>query len=984
MLPCVRKQQFKKLQSQHQNQHKQKATSLLTKKSNQQQDKPNKSSSNKQAARELEEERLSFEAIASAITSTLSDPATSTTSGPRQEQQAMQMQSLKPVISSVGSDQVGDLGALDERYSLLSNNAAHAPLNREPTRRRSPGESVAEVIDQLVERRRPKVGARDQHSQHARQHHGPHIVVVAPISGEALKARSQTKEEAREPDESKPAPAKAAVKPLGARLLGVEGAPGVATDGVQYSERVEVIQDDDSSRFLVGQQAAAEKVMETDFDSVSSIHVASGPAQPRNRSPRHEQVPLFERLPKATSGLVAIERRQSDITDGQQQIRSQQQETAGSRQAASEPKLYSAEQLIRDHLLRSKSKQLLNQPARGPKQATSDLGTNKRDSNQLQPQTQESPIVGQKQQQQSQEAVNQKRDSVASDPGSRNERAQLQAQMKAPEEQQQEQFQQIMQSIQVPMMSSGSLEQASTGAKSSGQEQEVQQQQQSAQSQSSDAGIGSESAESQENPVQASAQVAGQSVAPGQQVRESGAQQQRDHQYSNVPLQQQQQISNNQLPILPDQEFSVPAHLAESVIQNIQSSPPATYGYVNGQLALMSSPTQAQYQQQHSQYQPNYNHHQHYYQNQQNPFISSVSHQQKQQVPYNQNNNNQIYNQQQAESFMRHAASFYRPTFAAPHYQNPQNQYNQQQQASRLNHQQRQFNLHQFHHSPHGLSGSHNNKQPENVLTNRNGIEQQPQSTTSSSSVGGSQKSSSALIQPMAQLALKHLLGSLAGQREAKTAALSSPPSHQRSASESPAASLLAAQKSQSKSTSPNELPSSGDLMQANDGALKQPAALTPSIGSQSGQQQIEQQQLQFVQQPQSSSTNDQEVQESYQQNSQMPIYHMMPEGPPAGYHQPPPAYGGGGYGGGGYGGGASYEPDDKRTKGITFHFGGGPIGGGTQLITSPMGIFKHLMLPLLPNPRVNLNGKVVFGVVLEKSTAFGQPPPKKKHKFWG
>ena len=31
----------------------------------------------------------------------------------------------------------------------------------------------------------------------------------------------------------------------------------------------------------------------------------------------------------------------------------------------------------------------------------------------------------------------------------------------------------------------------------------------------------------------------------------------------------------------------------------------------------------------------------------------------------------------------------------------------------------------------------------------------------------------------------------------------------------------------------------------------------------------------------------------------------------------------------------------------------------------------------------VNLNGKIVFGVVLEKTTAFG-PPPKKKYKFWG
>lgn len=87
----------------------------------------------------------------------------------------------------------------------------------------------------------------------------------------------------------------------------------------------------------------------------------------------------------------------------------------------------------------------------------------------------------------------------------------------------------------------------------------------------------------------------------------------------------------------------------------------------------------------------------------------------------------------------------------------------------------------------------------------------------------------------------------------------------------------------------------------------------------------------------------DQQVQESY---GQMPAYQMA-EGYGGGgqqYHH------GGGGGGGGYGNGGGDH--DKKSKGITFHFGGGPIGGGTQLITSPMGIFKHLMIPLLPNPR--------------------------------
>lgn len=72
------------------------------------------------------------------------------------------------------------------------------------------------------------------------------------------------------------------------------------------------------------------------------------------------------------------------------------------------------------------------------------------------------------------------------------------------------------------------------------------------------------------------------------------------------------------------------------------------------------------------------------------------------------------------------------------------------------------------------------------------------------------------------------------------------------------------------------------------------------------------------------------------------------------------------------------YQPAESApSKGLTFHFGGGPMGGGGQLVTSPVGIFKTLLLPLLPKPRVNLNGKVVFGVVLEKGVGFG----KQKHQ---
>jgi hypothetical protein len=63
------------------------------------------------------------------------------------------------------------------------------------------------------------------------------------------------------------------------------------------------------------------------------------------------------------------------------------------------------------------------------------------------------------------------------------------------------------------------------------------------------------------------------------------------------------------------------------------------------------------------------------------------------------------------------------------------------------------------------------------------------------------------------------------------------------------------------------------------------------------------------------------------------------------------------------------------ESPGVQLNFGGGPMGGGGQLMTSPMGIFKTLILPLMPKPRMNLNGKVVFGVVLENGVGFGKKP---------
>lgn len=83
---------------------------------------------------------------------------------------------------------------------------------------------------------------------------------------------------------------------------------------------------------------------------------------------------------------------------------------------------------------------------------------------------------------------------------------------------------------------------------------------------------------------------------------------------------------------------------------------------------------------------------------------------------------------------------------------------------------------------------------------------------------------------------------------------------------------------------------------------------------------------------------------------------------------------------GGNKGGGHYQGQESDPSKGLTLHFGGGPMGGGGQIMTSPVGIFKTLLLPLLPKPRVNLNGKVVFGVVLEKGVGFGKQKSHAPH----
>lgn len=219
-----------------------------------------------------------------------------------------------------------------------------------------------------------------------------------------------------------------------------------------------------------------------------------------------------------------------------------------------------------------------------------------------------------------------------------------------------------------------------------------------------------------------------------------------------------------------------------------------------------------------------------------------------------------------------------------------------------------------------------------------------PQTQTSVSSVSLpinlSLKSPRSLVQPVAQMALKHLFNSLAQGSVSVNAggAASGGGSGHRTAAETAAAVISSSSETQQRSIAPQ-----GDVMQAAAsgsssselaapmtqgralrslpiGAAPAPGQHPPSVAS-SGQ-------------------SDQDTAES-SYGGHMPAYHM----------------GGGGYGGGyGGGGGDNYQSEhDKKSKGITFHFGGGPIGGGTQLITSPMGIFKHLMIPLLPNPRGKL-----------------------------
>ncbi|KAF7492841.1 hypothetical protein SSS_06846 [Sarcoptes scabiei] len=63
------------------------------------------------------------------------------------------------------------------------------------------------------------------------------------------------------------------------------------------------------------------------------------------------------------------------------------------------------------------------------------------------------------------------------------------------------------------------------------------------------------------------------------------------------------------------------------------------------------------------------------------------------------------------------------------------------------------------------------------------------------------------------------------------------------------------------------------------------------------------------------------------------------------------------------------------ESAGVQLRFGGGPLGGGSQVKVNPMAILKTIALPLMRKPAMNLNGKVVFGVVLENGIGHGRKP---------
>lgn len=751
------------------------------------------------AADEASSAELGFEAIASAISTSLT--------------KAHSAGAPEGDTGLLNGDAPDELVAGRQVRTLEQVDAAESTnLSRgDQAKRRTTGEHVAEVIDHIVERRRQ--------ANKAANVRGPQIVVVAPVGGsDAMKARSLTKAasgaQLKERKAAElPASAKKdamqrkrshAKKPLGARLLGTQEQQQQAgqlkdTKGepIKFSERVEVIQDDDSSSLLAGAASNAALVHRSDeWDEPTSLHVAGEPDKVKLRTPRHgysSDVPMFERYAPAHSQTQPA-------------------------------KLYSTEQLIREHVLKSKSKYHSNRQQSAPmvnmtsSQSKDVPAAKQQEPTSTTPSTVTTTMI-------SSTSVPIEDQSQVSQ---QQQQPQLQSQSQ-PQQKQQQYFQSAgVQPVQVPLF----IEQRMAPLLLRPSRQQDQHQ------------------HNQVEAVQGHADQQPAASSPDLSFQQ--------HQQGLPGLQEGQQS----IPYIADQEYNVPAHMAESVIQEIQRSPAATLSMVNGQPTLSRN--------------------------------NQVEQASGQQVPLMYNQYNQAHhmsNQQQQYNMQTpqpHQA--FQPFSARPHLFQPL----QQPAMVGSHHQQPQWD--QMMAARMAAIAS----QDRQVLANRD-----------SSEVKSKSPARSLVSHPMAQMAIRHLFSNLGREQQSSAAApVSDIPS--------------GAGERQQRSV---------DMVQ---GAGSAPVAATAEMPTAAGSE-VAGRSMQIAGAQHQQPIPDQEVQESY---NQMPAYQM------GGYEQ----HGGGG----GYGGGQQHYGDnnDKKSKGVTFHFGGGPIGGGTQLITSPMGIFKHLMIPLLPNPR--------------------------------
>lgn len=937
---------------------------------------------------------ISFQAIANAISTSLS--ANSGSSSPSSQPSSTDGDTDNVSSTTDQSSGNGKSNGDQDTISGSSSSLNKATLTNEElrnkyskygsSRQRTTGEHLAEVIDHIVERR------KQANINHASIQRGPQIVVVAPIE-DGMKARSLTKVTAQNEnnstakqqqqqqvagatselkrkniDEKRNASSikkeahimasssgnkekqvasggkyKKPTRIIGARLLGIDAlnSTSASVDStkqqpIRYSERVEVIEDDDSSALLFknlpDQNKSSESSEDVDdkdisridkenqenqreidgslllpLDYQSSIHVSSRPGEARFRSARHELNPsqAFERYA---------------------QLKPQQEPSTARKQAPTiannaQARLYSAEQLIRDHVLKSKLlpiKQKVQQVINNGEEQQQQENQAERIDNRL------SGISYQ-----AQPNINNNNHNIQPKQLEMSNYSQHQVKVRPTTiKPQTSSMQSISTTTQTPIhtqtsVSSVSTESFPSASLNQAQSQSRQRQQANYENAEINQALASNRVQAVQIPV---FMQSNQQLAKQQQNREAmqmkqniemfeakesqpqvvnyqeqAQPQQFQQKYQSSDQQQQQQNQQQQpsLPLFADQEYNVPAHMAESVIHDIQQTS-ATISMVNGQPTIVNIPAR--------------------------------------QNTFNQNPNNQVMypdasqmNQQQQMMYQNLPPQH---GYLSQQQQQQQQQYPMADSWNRLQDIQRLQQLQQ------------QQQQQRQVLANRNGLETPPAaaSQASPSPVSVSVRTPKGLIHPVAQMALRHLFNSFRDQPlqqrgilEPTSAVAPSQPSQTSSLGDNQESVSMAQPAAVSSAAASAALPKAypnGDQMQV-EGSNLAPMRVGANTDASTGRQMrslpigaaassvIPQQQL---------LTSSQEMSESY---SNMPAYYMS-----------------GGEGGHHYGGN-NYESDhDKKSKGITFHFGGGPIGGGTQLITSPMGIFKHLMIPLLPNPR--------------------------------